>query len=389
MAKHSLAFQQVKDALDRHDLSPSTARSFAHLALDLVINASFFFLARAVVSGGYVSPMLFWPVYAYVQGTLLVGPWVLAHECGHGAFSPSKSVNDTVGYTLHTLLLVPYFSWQHTHNKHHKYVNHLTKGESHVPMTKEDFSSFGFDFVCKYFGEDTFTFFYCLGSLVVGWPIYLFFNVTGGRVKADAVTPLGGNLLTKSHFTAGQIFPDRRGLQVYVSTVGLVVFIAVMLQLFGASALAYWYAGPYLVINAWLVLYTYLHHTSPELPHYNHADYTHFMGAVSTIDRRYNAVTNFLHHHIGASHVMHHLNFRIPFYKAAELTPQVGEILAKHGLYNYDARPTFAAFFDTQRQCHFVEGTKGVQYYKSWSGRGEHATRCAKALDVDSDSLGN
>ena len=39
------------------------------------------------------------------------GVWVIAHECGHQAFSPSQLVNDTVGFILHTLLLVPYFSW--------------------------------------------------------------------------------------------------------------------------------------------------------------------------------------------------------------------------------------------------------------------------------------
>lgn len=386
--EHGLAFREVQDLLGRHDLVPSYAHSFASLVLDLVINVGFFLLSRALVSGGYVSPTLFWPFYAYVQGTLLVGPWVLAHECGHGAFSPSKSVNDTVGYILHTFLLVPYFSWQHTHSKHHKYTNHLTKGESHVPMTREDFSFFGWDVVCQLIGEDAFSLFYSAGSLVFGWPIYLFFNITGGRVKADTVTPLDGNFLTRSHFAAGQIFPARREFHVYLSTAGLVLFIAAMLHLFGASALAYWYAGPYLVSNAWLVLYTYLQHTSPEVPHYNTEGYTHFMGAVSTVDRRYNAVTNFLHHHIGDSHVLHHINSRIPFYKATELTPKVADILTRHGLYNYDARPAFVALIETARRCHFVESTEGVQYYRSWSGRGERTKRCASTPDAQGQALG-
>lgn len=39
------------------------------------------------------------------------GVWVIAHECGHQAFSSSQLVNDTVGFILHTCLLVPYFSW--------------------------------------------------------------------------------------------------------------------------------------------------------------------------------------------------------------------------------------------------------------------------------------
>lgn len=36
---------------------------------------------------------------------------VLGHECGHGAFSENQILNDVLGFILHELLLVPYFSW--------------------------------------------------------------------------------------------------------------------------------------------------------------------------------------------------------------------------------------------------------------------------------------
>ena len=36
---------------------------------------------------------------------------MIAHECGHQAFSKWQSVNDGVGLVLHSLLLVPYYSW--------------------------------------------------------------------------------------------------------------------------------------------------------------------------------------------------------------------------------------------------------------------------------------
>ena len=45
----------------------------------------------------------------------MTGVWVLAHEAGHSAFSPQLWVNDLVGWTFHSLLLVPYFSWKFTH----------------------------------------------------------------------------------------------------------------------------------------------------------------------------------------------------------------------------------------------------------------------------------
>ena len=49
-----------------------------------------------------------WNVYAFAAGTVATGLWVIAHECGHRAFSDSNTVNDAVGLVLHSALLVPY-----------------------------------------------------------------------------------------------------------------------------------------------------------------------------------------------------------------------------------------------------------------------------------------
>ena len=48
-----------------------------------------------------------WAAYWYVAGTIWTGCWVIAHQCGHNAFSDNKVLQDTVGYILHTALLVP------------------------------------------------------------------------------------------------------------------------------------------------------------------------------------------------------------------------------------------------------------------------------------------
>jgi hypothetical protein len=74
-----------------------------------------------------------WIAYAFVAGTAATGCWVVAHECGHGAFSENKFVQDVVGYVLHSALLVPYFSWQRSHAVHHSRTNHVMEGETHVP----------------------------------------------------------------------------------------------------------------------------------------------------------------------------------------------------------------------------------------------------------------
>ena len=74
-----------------------------------------------------------WALYALVCGTFACGVWVVAHECGHGAFCDNKRLRDAIGFVLHSALLVPYFSWQRSHSIHHAKTNHLIDGETHVP----------------------------------------------------------------------------------------------------------------------------------------------------------------------------------------------------------------------------------------------------------------
>ena len=54
-------------------------------------------VADSVLSLAYLRWAGAWSVYAWVMGTVATGLWVIAHECGHGAFSVSKGVNDAVG----------------------------------------------------------------------------------------------------------------------------------------------------------------------------------------------------------------------------------------------------------------------------------------------------
>lgn len=50
-------------------------------------------------------------LHCHPQGAVCTGIWVIAHECGHGAFSDYTWLNDLVGLVAHSCLLVPYYSW--------------------------------------------------------------------------------------------------------------------------------------------------------------------------------------------------------------------------------------------------------------------------------------
>lgn len=77
-----------------------------------------------------------WAIYAFAQGLVFTGIWVIAHECGHQSYSPSKTINNTVGWFLHSALLVPYHSWRISHARHHAATGHLTRDEVFVPRTR-------------------------------------------------------------------------------------------------------------------------------------------------------------------------------------------------------------------------------------------------------------
>ncbi|CAD7929739.1 unnamed protein product [Amoebophrya sp. A25] len=309
----------------------------------------------------------FWTTYAMALGTAATGVWVVGHECGHGAFSESNLINDTVGYFTHTLLLVPYFAWQFTHGKHHKYTNHLTMGETHVPASNPTWLNRLAASVRHIPGAENITsLFDCFLHLVLGWPLYLIFNLSGGR------TNWKGERLNKkkniTHFYAAnsEIFPPQWHLRINLSGLGVAaMFIGLAHWAKQASlqSVVLWYFLPYMVTNGWLVLYTWLQHTHEDVPHFGVESFNWLRGALSTIDRPYPWLIDHLHHRIGSTHVMHHLNFRIPHYHAGEATEYVKPLLGN--LYRFDARPVFSeVLLSVTKNCEHVDGVQGVQFYR-------------------------
>lgn len=43
-----------------------------------------------------------WAFYGFWAGLFGTGLWVIGHECGHQAFSESKTINNTVGWIIHS-----------------------------------------------------------------------------------------------------------------------------------------------------------------------------------------------------------------------------------------------------------------------------------------------
>ena len=372
---------EIKAAIPSRCFERSALRSLSLVVRDCLMASGIVFLASTFLSTEVPAELLSfemltwvvgWGLYSFWMGAVLTGLWVLAHECGHGAFSESGLLNDVVGFVLHQALLVPYFSWKFTHAKHHRRTNSLMDGESHVPSTAKENGIGENGERVSYFakwhevmGDDAFAILQVWTHLGIGWPIYLSGMASTGRLAYDG-TPLNGRVA--DHFRPeSPMFTPKQRSRVFLSTVGTFAVLVVLFGMcvnYGVLPVTLYYTLPYLWVNAWLVLYTWLQHTDPSVPHYGTNDWTWVKGALSTIDRPY-GIFDFFHHRIGSTHVAHHLFHKIPCYHAAEATSSLKAFLEPQGLYNYNPEYWVKELWRIAHTCHYVQDTVGVQYYKS------------------------
>ena len=131
----------MRDAIPPHCFKRNLLTSLTHLASDLAIIGSLFYLAtwiESVESLPVWSKYVLWPIYWGAQGSVMTGLWVLAHECGHQSFSDYEWVNNLVGTVCHSALLVPYHSWRITHGKHHNNTGSCDNDEVFSPAFRSD-----------------------------------------------------------------------------------------------------------------------------------------------------------------------------------------------------------------------------------------------------------
>eukprot|EP01135_Chromosphaera_perkinsii_P000642 Nk52_evm9s147 gene=Nk52_evmTU9s147 len=349
---------QVKAAIPRHCFQRSYVTSLRYLAVDLFVVCALAYAAFHYLYGNSLLPWwtkgLLWGAYWYVQGACMTGLWIIAHECGHHAFSPSHLLNDTVGLILHTGLLLPYFSWKFSHAKHHKNTGSIENDEIFNPSTRQEIlDTMGESFI----GKGPLRLVIYLTFLLFGWPLYLTVN-KGGPAKYKGVR--------NSHYDpyAALFSPPQRAF-VVLTDLALVCTMAGMgLWIYHHGLLPYTllYFVPYLEVNAYIVVITYLHHTHPKVPHLRDGDWTWLYGALCTIDRDFGWFLNTTHHHISDTHVCHHLFPKIPHYHAQEATEAIKKVLGPY--YNYDSTPIWRAFVESVYECQYVEEKDPVAFYR-------------------------
>eukprot|EP00268_Persea_americana_P065833 TRINITY_DN885_c0_g1_i1.p1 TRINITY_DN885_c0_g1~~TRINITY_DN885_c0_g1_i1.p1 ORF type:complete len:383 (+),score=28.52 TRINITY_DN885_c0_g1_i1:259-1407(+) len=357
IAKPPFTFGQLKKAIPPHCFNRSIPRSMSYVVSDLTISSILYYLATTYIPllPSPLSYFIAWPLYWALQGCVLTGVWVIAHECGHHAFSDYSWLDDTVGLILHSFLLVPYFSWKYSHRRHHSNTGSLDNDEVFVPKPKSQMPWFS-----KYLNNPPGRFLTLAFSLTLGWPLYLAFNVSGRKYDRFAC-----------HFDPyGPIYSDRERLQILISDLGVLAVLCGLFRLVAVCGLGWVvcvYGVPLLIVNGFLVLITFLQHTHPSLPHYDSAEWDWLRGALATVDRDY-GVLNKVFHNITDTHVAHHLFSTMPHYHAMEATKAIRPILGDY--YHSDGTPVYKAMYREAKECVYVEpdegsGVKGVFWYRN------------------------
>jgi len=353
---------QIRAVIPEDCFVPETAKSLGYLSVSLVGTAACTAVGMAMLPVLNPANPLTWPIwsaYAAVTGTVAMGLWVLAHECGHAAFSPNKKLQDAIGYAIHSVMLVPYYSWQRSHAVHHQYTNHMELGETHVPEVGSD-SLEKRQWVIETFGKkrgmQVWGAYQSILHLGIGWPAYLLIGATGGSARG-MTNHFYPEPLTTPDQPKKELFPGNWKEKVYQSDIGIAAVVAALVtwaSCHGLAEVMALYGAPLLVVNAWLVLYTWLQHTDTDVPHFSQDDHTFVKGALHTIDRPYDkmdpwGLIDFLHHKIGSTHVAHHFDSSVPHYKADRATQAIKREFPE--FYLYDPTPIPQALWRVARHC--------------------------------------
>ncbi|KAG6008100.1 Oleate hydroxylase fah12 [Claviceps maximensis] len=388
--------KEIRDAIPKHCFDRSALRGYGYILRDMTLITATFYVFYNFVTPETVpsTPARFvlWTIYTVLQGFFGTGLWILAHECGHSAFSGSPLICDITGWVLHSALLVPYFSWKFSHSQHHKANGNMERDMVYLPRTREQHAT-RLGRAVEDLGdlcEETpiYTALHLLVQQLFGWPAYLIANVTGhnnherqreGRGKGKK----NGLFGQVNHFDPrSPIFDAKHAKFVILSDVGLGLAISALAYLgnrFGWANMAVWYFVPYLWVNHWLVAITFLQHTDPSLPHYTAEEWNYVRGAAATIDREFGFIGRHLLHGIIETHVLHHYVSTIPFYHADEATEAIKVVMGKH--YRSDTKDGPWGFirdlWKTARWCQWVEPSaeaqgagKGVLFYRNRNGLG-------------------
>ncbi|TFK32082.1 fatty acid desaturase-domain-containing protein [Crucibulum laeve] len=388
------SLQEIRAAIPTRLFVRNTTRGIEYLARDIFLASVAWYLAthidanlkqssvqyRITFLGAEICRWTLWCIYWWFQGLIFTGIWVIGHECGHGAFSNHKIINDTIGFITHTFLWTPYFSWKISHHRHHSNHASMERDEVYVPKTRSDLGlrregDPKLDYEEILGDTPVYTLFMLIRQQVLAFPAYLLFNVSGQKAYPKWT----------NHFDPNSIlFTKTQRNAVLMSNIGMALMVwgvAHYSSVWGASEVVKYYGIPWLAVSHWFIMITYLHHTDPIMPHYRNKEWNFQRGAAATVDRPFLGWQGrFFLHDVAHFHVIHHFFPKMPFYHGQEATQYLKTFIGDY--YVSSDVPSFKALWDNYNFCQFVEDEGDVLFYRN--RRGHAVIRPADPYRVDS-----
>ena len=340
-----LSLRGIRQAIPRHCFRRDRLRSWWTLFRILgCLAACLLALSTLRISGGMTLAwqlpllMMVWLIYGWV----LVGLFVVGHDCGHGSFSKHRWVNDVVG----ALCLVPLGNspetWKLTHNHHHAHT--LLRGEevdwSANLVTRDEFARLGWGraFLTR------------LGYAVpFGVFIWILCNtVRRGFMLHTILSPerLGrarGRLLRSNLITAAGLLVIYGGLWYFFGVWG-------MLKTYGIPATVALFTG------SWIIT---VQHADEKSLLYEESGWNPVRGQMaSTFDTGFPRWLEYLWCSINI-HVPHHIAPSIPWYHLKE----AGEAIRRSFPSYYLERSFRFRHISWFRRTPFLKRVEGKGYY--------------------------
>uniref|UniRef100_A0A6V7QX24 Fatty acid desaturase N-terminal domain-containing protein n=1 Tax=Ananas comosus var. bracteatus TaxID=296719 RepID=A0A6V7QX24_ANACO len=324
---------QIKKAIPAHCFQRSVLRSFSYVVHDLVLSAALLYAALAWIPG-LPSPLLryaAWGLYWVAQGCVLTGVWVVAHECGHHAFSDYSLLDDAVassstppsscptspGSTATAATTPTRAPWSATRCSSPR-PSPPSAGTPATSATTRSAAS----------------------------PVSSSSSPSGGPSTSPSTSPAAPTRASPATTTpTAPSTPTASAPRSSSPTPASSPPASRSTASPPPSACAH----------------------PPALPHYDSSEWDWLRGALATMDRDY-GLLNRVFHHITDTHVAHHLFSTMPHYHAMEATRAIKPILGDY--YQFDATPVLQAMWREARECVYVEpedgaNRKGVLWYNN------------------------
>jgi len=340
-ARERLTISKLKSVIPQAAFNKSLTWSLFYMVFDYAMIFASTGLILSLINSGEYEQMEMWQRFAItfahwmVSGFFMWSIFVVGHDCGHGTFSNSPWVNDVIGHITHGSILVPYYPWRLSHNRHHMHHNHVDNDYSHPWVTPDKLASGDWPMVTSLENNAW------VKPLLpfISWQVYLIGNPDGNHWW-----PYGkGNRLFEQ--------TPREHVKCLISTTVVLAYLALFTHLFNYSFMdmAHIYLMPVAVFGWWLNCVTYLQHHDHDTVVYDDSNWNFALAAFETVDRRFGFGIDALTHHITDGHVAHHLFFtKIPHYNLPIATKAIQNYLKEQDLtsvYKFKSSRDFAYIF--------------------------------------------